>query len=125
MNCTDHIKIIGAIHMPKPKHIPQRTYTRNGVIFKTVDGVRRKFGRAMNVHFNFSNELTAKDVMKHLFKFRYEQQLKLCEDSGYLYARELESIGFNQDDFIQDCKTIRIRFVRLGPLTDHFQLLNI
>lgn len=106
------------------KKIPQRDYTRNGTIFKTVDGVRKKFGLRMTCHFKFSNDIEVTDYINLFYNFRNEEQIRLCNESGYVYAKELESIGFVDDDFIHNNKTIQIRFIRLFKLTDIFQLLN-
>lgn len=95
------------------KPTPQRTYTRNGTIFKTVDGVRMRFGLRMNCRFKFSNQIEQQQFIRELIRFRYEQQLKLFNQSGFYYTKELETIGFDGDDFIHDIQTVRIRFARV------------
>lgn len=48
------------------KPIPQRTYTRNGTIFKTVEGVRYKSGKIMKYRMEFSIELPVPDIYNYI-----------------------------------------------------------
>jgi len=113
--CTDHDKIIADIFIRKPKIIPQRTYTRNGTIFKTVDGVRRKFGKIMVVQFKASQDVDEETIKREIVFAANEQLKKLNICSEIAYIQQPAEVGIYGRDFIENMFTVQIKFERVKP----------
>lgn len=97
------------------KPIPQRTYTRNGTIFKTVDGVRYKSGQRMAYRFEFSMELPVSDIYNFIESKLpiFAEQLKLHSGKDYLFKHI--RTGQTAEAFIEQELICIATFERVKP----------
>jgi len=98
------------------KPVPQRTYTRKGTIFKTVDGVRRKFGKTMIVLMKVSTELES-EILHTEIEIECKKQadyLNAVPEIQYTLKEGIEVSIFG-DDFIRQLATVRMIFERVKP----------
>ena len=97
------------------KPTPQRTYTRKGVIYKTIDGVRRRFGKIMVLEFKASQDLDEL-TLKNEIRLAADNQLKklnVCNEIAYM--QQPAEVGIYGDDYIENMMTVQIKFKRVKP----------
>ena len=107
------VNFLKEVIMNKPT--PQRTYTRKGVIFKTIDGVRRKFGEIMVLEFKASQDID-EEILKREIVIASDNQLKklnVCNEIAYI--QQPAEVSIYGDDYIQNLMTVQIKFKRVKP----------
>jgi len=85
--------------------IAKRDYRKNGVLFRTVNGERKKFGREMRYKIKFSTELDS-DTLNYFIWRRVTKHLKtLLKQSGMNYTSTFYDVVFEADNYIRNIGT--------------------
>ena len=100
-------------HENKISKLPKRTYKRPGTIFKTVNGVRRKFCKTMVLEFRVSQGIDEETIKREII-FKVNKQLKrlnICPEIAYIQHPPI--VGVRGIDFIENMFTVQIKFERV------------
>jgi hypothetical protein len=105
----------GKIKVFKRKQTPQRTYTRNGVIFKTIDGKRIAYRRQVNNKMIFLLDVPEEIIIseRNVFINRTLEVLNICDEIEYV-VKEIKT-GYEGDQYIKNEITVRIIYERVKP----------